>query len=66
MVGNPGQHGNSFIGMKVKRGKKFYVVISQNGATYDTHFTLKNIETGEEVICGRDKFTIPRKQQNLT
>lgn len=61
MRGNYGQHGDSFIGMTVRKGTKFYTVISQNGATYDTHFTLKNIETGEEVICGRDKFTIPRK-----
>ena len=61
MQGNFGQHGDNFVGMKVRKGKKFYIVISQNGATYDTHFTLKSIETGECVVCGRNKFTIPRK-----
>lgn len=55
MKGNIGQHGSSFIGMNL------YTVIGQNGKTYETHFTLKNIETGEEVMCGRNKFTIPRK-----
>ena len=61
MKGNIGQHGNSFIDMTVRKGKNLYTVIGENGKTYETHFTLKNIETGEEVTCSRDKFTIPRK-----
>ena len=61
MRGNIGQHGNSFIGMIVRKGKNLYTVIGENGKTYETHFTLKNIETGEEVMCSRNDFIIPRK-----
>lgn len=62
MKGNFGQHGDNFIGMIVKKGKKLYKVVGQHdGVPYDEHFTIKDIETGKEITCGRDKFTIPRK-----
>ena len=62
MQGNKGQVGNNFVGMKVRVGKKFYIVVDQIiGVPYEKHFKLKGIEDGEEIYCGRDKFTIPRK-----
>ena len=61
MRGNAGQIGNNFVGMKVRIGKRFYVVIEQiEGVPYDKHFVLKDLENDKEVCCGRDKFTIPR------
>ena len=44
MRGNPGQIGNNFVGMIVKKGKKLYEIVSENGQSYDTYFTLRNIE----------------------
>lgn len=61
MKGNAGQIGDDFVGMIVRKGKKMYEIVSQNGQPYETAFTLKNIETGELIKCGRNKFTIPRK-----
>lgn len=61
MRGNPGQIGNNFVGMTVKKGKKLYEVVSFNGQPYETAFTLRNIKTDELIKCGRNKFTIPRK-----
>ena len=61
MRGNPGQIGNNFVGMIVKKGKKLYEIVSDNGQSYETRFTLRNIESNELIKCGRDKFTIPRK-----
>ena len=61
MRGNPGQIGNNFVGMIVKKGKKLYEVVSFNGQPYETAFTLRNIENNELVKCGRNKFTIPIK-----
>ena len=61
MRGNPGQIGNNFVGMIVKKGKKLYEVVSFNEQPYDTAFTLRNIENNELIKCGRNKFTIPRK-----
>lgn len=61
MRGNPGQIGNNFVGMIVKKGKKLYEIVSENGQSYDTYFTLRNIESNELIKCGRNKFTIPRK-----
>ena len=62
MQGNKGQVGNNFVGMKVRVGKKFYIVVDQIiGAPYEKHFKLKGIEDGKEIYCSRNKFTIPRK-----
>jgi hypothetical protein len=61
MRGNPGQIGNNFVGMIVKKGNKLYEVVSENGQPYETAFTLRNIENNELIKCGRNKFTIPRK-----
>ena len=61
MRGNPGQIGNNFVGIIVKKGKKLYEIVSDNGQSYETHFTLRNIESNELIKCGRDKFTISRK-----
>ena len=61
MRGNPGQIGNNFVGMIVKKGKKLYEIVSYNGQNYETAFTLRNIESNELIKCSRDKFTIPRK-----
>ena len=61
MRGNPGQIGNNFVGMIVKKGKKLYEIVSYNGQNYETAFTLRNIESNELIKCGRDKFTIPKK-----
>ena len=61
MRGNPGQIGNNFVGIIVKNGKKLYEIVSDNGQSYETRFTLRNIESNELIKCGRDKFTIPRK-----
>ena len=61
MRGNPGQIGNNFVGMIVKKGKKLYEIVSYNGQNYETAFTLRNIENNELIKCGRNKFTIQRK-----
>ena len=44
MRGNPGQIGNNFVGMIVKKGNKLYEIVSYNGQNYETAFTLRNIE----------------------
>ena len=61
MRGNPGQIGNNFVGMIVKKEKKLYEIVSYNGQNYETAFTLRNIESNELIKCSRNKFTIPRK-----
>ena len=61
MRGNPGQIGNNFVGIIVKKGNKLYEIVSDNGQSYETRFTLRNIESNELIKCSRNKFTIPRK-----
>ena len=61
MRGNPEQIGNNFVGIIVKKGKKLYEIVSDNGQSYETRFTLRNIESNELIKCSRNKFTIPRK-----
>lgn len=62
MRGNPGQIGTNFVGLTVKKGKKLYEIVGFNRqSSYETAFTLRNIETDELIKCSRAKFTIPRK-----
>lgn len=68
MQGNKGQHGKSFIGLRVNTKWGTCIVIRQmneeeylaSGQDYKRYFTLQD-ENGDLHECGRVDFTIPRK-----